>query len=425
MATPNYNLPTISGNMTADVVRDMNALAEATDSAIKEAIDNVDLSGINTKLDTHIKDDLGHVRFYPSTGIDSVTVKADDIPMVDPNVTSPTPKTGVAIRFTKVANNTGAMTFRIVRTNNTKPTSDYPLLNSRGGQLSANTLVNNGIYTVSFNGTAFILQGESGVTTVTRGNQTFSTPGSHKFIVPDGVSLITCYMFGAGGGGGGGGTIDGSPGNSAGGGGGGAFALRMLEVVPGNTINITVGYGGAGGFQGYNGSSGGYTSVTFANSDNTTVNYYAFGGGAGGGGNTGTGRGGAGGTTTASGQSNVYTNTVDGGLVGSFQAGKILQAYSGGGGGYSGQSYTGGGGGSAPSDILPGKGASGGTAGSNSLLSVLSVRGGDGGGGGSGAPSQAREGQSPGGGGGGGAGSGGVVAMIGAKGGDGRVMLYW
>ncbi|MED1906106.1 hypothetical protein, partial [Cytobacillus firmus] len=32
MATTKLSLPTISGNLTADVVRDMNALAEAVDS---------------------------------------------------------------------------------------------------------------------------------------------------------------------------------------------------------------------------------------------------------------------------------------------------------------------------------------------------------------------------------------------------------
>ena len=38
MATTNYGLPIITGNMTADVVRDMNALAEATDGVIEQVI---------------------------------------------------------------------------------------------------------------------------------------------------------------------------------------------------------------------------------------------------------------------------------------------------------------------------------------------------------------------------------------------------
>ena len=50
MATPNYNLPTITGNMTADVVRDVNALAEATDTAIKAQVDGIDLSQIEQEI---------------------------------------------------------------------------------------------------------------------------------------------------------------------------------------------------------------------------------------------------------------------------------------------------------------------------------------------------------------------------------------
>lgn len=58
MATTNYNLPTISGNMTADVVRDVNALAEATDVALKDAVDgkadSTDLSTLNTTVTEHL-----------------------------------------------------------------------------------------------------------------------------------------------------------------------------------------------------------------------------------------------------------------------------------------------------------------------------------------------------------------------------------
>ena len=50
MATTNYKLPTITGNMAADVVRDMNALAEATDGAIKKAVDGVDLSTVTQQI---------------------------------------------------------------------------------------------------------------------------------------------------------------------------------------------------------------------------------------------------------------------------------------------------------------------------------------------------------------------------------------
>lgn len=49
--------------MTADVVRDMNALAEATDSAIKGAVDGIDLSEIEqvgNRLTDHLEDNMPH-----------------------------------------------------------------------------------------------------------------------------------------------------------------------------------------------------------------------------------------------------------------------------------------------------------------------------------------------------------------------------
>lgn len=63
MATPNYNLPTISGNMTVDVVRDMNALATATDGAIKTAVGSIDLSKIDqvdNRLTAHLDEIMPH-----------------------------------------------------------------------------------------------------------------------------------------------------------------------------------------------------------------------------------------------------------------------------------------------------------------------------------------------------------------------------
>ncbi|WP_336638378.1 glycine-rich domain-containing protein [Lysinibacillus fusiformis] len=429
MATPNYNLPTISGNMTADVVRDMNALAEATDSAIKEAIDNVDLTGINTKLDTHIKDDLGHVRFYPSTGIDSITVKADDIPMVDPDVTSPTPKTGVAIRFTKVANNTGAMTFRIVRTNNTKPTSDYPLLNSRGGQISANTLVNNGVYTVSFNGTAFILQGESGVNIGTRGIQIFNTPGSMLFTVPDGVTRIVAQLWGGGGGGGGANSF-----HSKGGGGGGAggFKEYLLRVTPGTKLTVNVGYGGNGGTftnlsgeLGMPGTSGGPSEVIGAASGNVV----AWGGGAGTGAMTASGYGGEGGSHTGQGMTGSVVPPItvpkDGKVYKlselSENLSPLLRSILGSSGSY-GSSFQGGGGGAAPSDTMFGNGGTNASPGSAS--DIFSFQKGGAGGSGASTSVAGLDGGYPG---GGGAGGNSYASAVynGGKGAAGLVILAW
>lgn len=64
MTTPNYNLPLITGNMTSDVPRDMNALADATDGAIKSVANQsgTNLSQHAQELPTKTK--LGHVRLH-------------------------------------------------------------------------------------------------------------------------------------------------------------------------------------------------------------------------------------------------------------------------------------------------------------------------------------------------------------------------
>jgi hypothetical protein len=46
--TTNFNLPLLDGSMTADVPRDMNALAEAVDTNVKAAIDNVTVPDAST-----------------------------------------------------------------------------------------------------------------------------------------------------------------------------------------------------------------------------------------------------------------------------------------------------------------------------------------------------------------------------------------
>lgn len=70
MPTENLGLPTISGNMTADVVRDMNALAEAVDAAAGadgSLASKSDLSAFDVKLD-----DINQ-------GVDEINTKSDQI----------------------------------------------------------------------------------------------------------------------------------------------------------------------------------------------------------------------------------------------------------------------------------------------------------------------------------------------------------
>jgi hypothetical protein len=99
------------------------------------------------------------------------------------------------------------------------------------------------------------------------GSQTYSTPGTYTFTVPNGVTRVVAVMWGAGGGGGGGGN------NSsyyACGGGGGALVTELLNVSSTNSITINVGSGGSGGAagsgggNGTSGQTGGASSVTYS-----------------------------------------------------------------------------------------------------------------------------------------------------------------
>jgi hypothetical protein len=114
-----------------------------------------------------------------------------------------------------------------------------------------------------------------------------------SFTVPAGVTKMFVYAAGAGGGGGAGSSTPSSRGvpattNPGGSGGMGGFALSLLPVTPGSTINYTIGAGGVGNnSSGTSGSSGGSTTV-----DTITCTGGGGGGGGGGAGANGTGSGG-------------------------------------------------------------------------------------------------------------------------------------
>lgn len=105
-----------------------------------------------------------------------------------------------------------------------------------------------------------------------------NTQQTHTFKVPNGVYSMQ-YLVVAGGGGGGG-----SYGNKYGvGGGGGAGGMKMgsdVQVAPGDSLDITVGIGGAGGSDqnGYQGVNGGNSSIQ----SGSTYLVEAHGGGGGG-----------------------------------------------------------------------------------------------------------------------------------------------
>lgn len=166
-----------------------------------------------------------------------------------------------------------------------------------------------------------------------------ATAANTTFTVP--ATVIVAYFEGIGGGGGGGAT--GTGGLAGGGGGAGAIARgQWFDVLPGETLTVTIGNGGAGGtFAGAPGASGGTTTITGSFG---SFNLY--------GGNAGAGSGGVGGQSGvlqyASGGSGAPTvgGVGVGGAASLSHAGSTGGGTNGGGGGGS-SSYASGGAGGA------------------------------------------------------------------------------
>lgn len=117
-------------------------------------------------------------------------------------------------------------------------------------------------------------------------SQLFDTRGEHAFTVPAGVNQISAFLWGSGAQNGGGG----------GSGGAGAFASGVLDVSPGDTLNITVGSpsgsaisgdGGGGlgaiGLPRYGGGGGGMSAIWHGAAGSSPLLIAAGGGGGGGG----------------------------------------------------------------------------------------------------------------------------------------------
>ena len=130
-----------------------------------------------------------------------------------------------------------------------------------------------------------------------------SLNGPWTWVAPDGfLGPPICDVINGGGGGGGGGSIAGGAISAGGGGGGcasGNFGHRCLNVVPGDTLTVTIGAPGNGGAVGGAGGGGGNTSIALPQG------VTQLGGSAGGAGNylvfcfKTSGGGGAGGTSTS------------------------------------------------------------------------------------------------------------------------------
>ncbi|KUF36723.1 glycine-rich domain-containing protein [Lysinibacillus sp. F5] len=422
-----YNVNVVNANLDK-IDTEMKRIEDESKSFNEQVTDNTNaIANANTKLDTHIKDDVGHVRYAgTSTGTNAMTIATDVIPVENPNVANPVPKTGSSFKFIKSdGTNTGAVTVILKYTNlGNKISASYQVLDSQAKPLNAGDLTNGVPYTLVFNGSAFFLQG-SGSGVVTRNNARYNTAGTYELTVPKGVSKITAYIFGAGGGGG---CYSAAINRGGGGGAGGAYLLASINVTPGQKLTIVVGKGGSGsGDVSQPGLSGGYSYVR-----SNGVDFIAGGGGGGGSGNSGgsnlSGLGGEGGVynKTYVPPGGSYDNK-DGTLY-SFAANGLtnlserLVSFGGGDGAYFTNSSDGGGGGGAASDLSGGKKGSFSYGGAYGPYAT-NIYGGPGGAGALYSAS-AKPGNAPGGGGGGG----GYVNngyVGGANGADGRVMLYW
>ncbi|WP_434510073.1 beta strand repeat-containing protein [Desulfitobacterium sp. AusDCA] len=153
--------------------------------------------------------------------------------------------------------------------------------------------------------------------TPSHGSQSWTTPGTYTWTVPDGVNRVLVGIYGAGGAGG----PSGYNGNGTGGGGGGAFGGASVNVTPGQQITVVVGVGGTtsdGGNSSFGsltvdgGKAGGYNHTPGAGGAAPTTGFLiGFPGGQGGSdfnwSSTGSGGGGSAGSsgdgTTASFQS--------------------------------------------------------------------------------------------------------------------------
>ncbi len=195
MPTEKLNLPTITGNLAIDVQKDLNALAQAVDEKAgatnglatlnqngKVPSTQLDISAppdattttkgivkLNDSTDStsiteaatanavrkvaeagalHSADDTSHIRYGTAAGVNAKTITLNPAP------TSLTE--GIALSFKSSTANTGASTL------NVNALGAKPILKSNGSAVAAGNLRAGSIYTVRYDGTSFILQGEGG-----------------------------------------------------------------------------------------------------------------------------------------------------------------------------------------------------------------------------------------------------------------------
>lgn len=233
--------------------------------------------------------------------------------------------------------------------------------------------------------------------------QSFSSPGTFSFVVPVGVVSVDLLLVGGGGGGGGGGISGG--GGSGGGGARGAIPtwVAPLATVPGETLTVQVGPGGAAGIAGGAAPTNGGQSSIFGTQG------ARVGAGASGGFNA-TGSLAGPGHATSFTMDSSQTSGGAGGEAGSFASvaggDSFIYNNAGGGGGANGGSGEGGGGGGG-AGFGGGGGGGASPAGAGTQTGGAGAAGGGGGGGGAGSTTAS------------------TFASNGGPGGGGLVRIFW
>ncbi|PJO43928.1 glycine-rich domain-containing protein [Lysinibacillus xylanilyticus] len=351
-----YNVNTVNNNLDK-IDTEMKRIEEEAKSFNQQVADNTKaIAAVDTKVDNHIKEDLGHVRYIGTTNSGNAWVcVSDDIIWETVGLPLVRAKIGSSYKIQVVTTNTGNITLTLKNKDGSKVTNAYPVLNLDGTQIPANSITSGAMVTVSFNGGTFFLQGSRSGVNVQRGKLELTTPGTHSFTVPKGVSKLTAYIFGAGGGGGGCST---DVYYGGGGGGAGAFMLASIDVKPDDVLSLVVGAGGFGPSGANNGQPGGMSGITIAG-----LQYQAGGGGGGtyasGNGSYPWGNGGQGGMWSRTGTTGLVgvNDTANGGIIYTFAnsaPSNFLMSYSGGSGDCGKTPNYGGGGGGGPSDAQGG-----------------------------------------------------------------------
>lgn len=114
-----------------------------------DALTSADIgAAAQADFSAHLADNVKHVSYGTASGTNDKTITLNPVPAAYVD--------GIAVSFKNATQNTGAVTLNV---NNLGAKA---VLKSNGGALASGNLKTNSVYTVRYNGTNFILQGEGG-----------------------------------------------------------------------------------------------------------------------------------------------------------------------------------------------------------------------------------------------------------------------